>query len=634
MITETQQTPIHSAEQVHVALVVVSDHLHVQVEEEEERVDRLPDDYLVDVVKSCCGQRLFAGFAREQRATLTAELLPMEQCEQIKLREAVTVSAAVKRAADALKASRLCKAAPFQYWAANHSFTSKPRGAGLRECRQGALVNVVGSTDESTRTGSALFTAASTSDTSASAAQTASTEAGEGRGEVEGDDSRAVTGKPVYLLSTRHIVQTWAMYGSLLPVFRGTADVPLLILKATQALFEEFMLWIVTAFAGIHPDAVIRGLGGTHDRFFQVVRRLMMSSDRRSGGTRFTRLLQHAQRELERTDPRKVGPPSNTHVRHHGVVRVRLDRLVRGTIACDALATLASHLLQLEPLLWEQYYTAGDDAFLRVLAELYERGSGRLFAGPGGAKERVVGSVHEVESVRKCCVEGAAISNLDVLRSRVLVELRRTSYAGVGLATGRPVWLQALLSELQVFVDELMLCTQTRKLTSASLLEIWTVAVLHIDQVVLAALADTVEPAGKFKGMFTSMVNAAKAEEQREAKKGLSRDGCMQLSSDVAQLVRGIAQAQPVELQGSEVFRLMSVSKWVEGCYHPFAAQQPTVEAQGKMVDAWMLWAATCHRGTVEGKSQCLALFTAMQRLHEVPDSTPWVRRLKEEVLV
>jgi hypothetical protein len=76
--------------------------------------------------------------------------------------------------------------------------------------------------------------------------------------------------KPVYLLSTRHIVHTWAKYGALLPVFKGTADVPLLILQAVQSLFEEFMLWIVTAFAGVNPETVVRGLGGTHDRFFQA----------------------------------------------------------------------------------------------------------------------------------------------------------------------------------------------------------------------------------------------------------------------------------------------------------------------------------------------------------------------------
>lgn len=84
----------------------------------------------------------------------------------------------------------------------------------------------------------------------------------------------------------------------------------------------------------------------------------MMSSDRSSGSNRFTRLLQHAQRELERAEARKPGtaapapaapPPERPAER--GVVGGSLDRLVRGTIACDALATLASHLLQLEPAL-------------------------------------------------------------------------------------------------------------------------------------------------------------------------------------------------------------------------------------------------------------------------------------------
>ena len=39
--------------------------------------ERLPDDYLVDVVKGCCGRRLFEGYAREQRHTLMADLLPV-----------------------------------------------------------------------------------------------------------------------------------------------------------------------------------------------------------------------------------------------------------------------------------------------------------------------------------------------------------------------------------------------------------------------------------------------------------------------------------------------------------------------------------------------------------------------------
>jgi hypothetical protein len=39
--------------------------------------DRLPDDYLRDVVTAVCGQRLLPGFAREQRAALVTELLPV-----------------------------------------------------------------------------------------------------------------------------------------------------------------------------------------------------------------------------------------------------------------------------------------------------------------------------------------------------------------------------------------------------------------------------------------------------------------------------------------------------------------------------------------------------------------------------
>ena len=37
-----------------------------------------------------------------------------------------------------------------------------------------------------------------------------------------------------------------------------------------QNLFEEYMLWIVTCFANVTPESVVRGAGGTHDRFYQV----------------------------------------------------------------------------------------------------------------------------------------------------------------------------------------------------------------------------------------------------------------------------------------------------------------------------------------------------------------------------
>lgn len=222
---------------------------------------------------------------------------------------------------------------------------------------------------------------------------------------------------------------------------------------------------------------------------------------------------------------------------------------------------------------------------------------------------------------------------------------------------------------------------------------------LHVDQVVLQGLADCVAPAGKLNRFMASMVNAAKAAEQRTAKRGLTSEGCMQLATDVSQLVRSVAAAQPTELGSADVFRLMTVPKWVEvrllqfslmsrGCapvrwnehaapvltthtrrlgscspetgavvhhyrrqvelcrgdahcqcviddnwrcvqavHHPFAGEQ-----QDRMEETWMAWAATCHRGTPEGKAQCLALFTSLQKLHEVPDSG-WVRTIKDEVL-
>ena len=102
------------------------------------------------------------------------------------------------------------------------------------------------------------------------------------------------------------------------------------------------------------------GASGRYARWLQVVKRLMLSSDRSSGSDRFARLLHHHQRELERTDPknRAAAGGSATMARapvaeplERGVVGGNLDRLVRGTIACDSLATLASHLLQLEPVL-------------------------------------------------------------------------------------------------------------------------------------------------------------------------------------------------------------------------------------------------------------------------------------------
>jgi hypothetical protein len=51
-----------------------------QPDDMEEGEERLPDDYLVDVVRSTCGQRLFEGFARQQRMTLMTDLLPVHFC--------------------------------------------------------------------------------------------------------------------------------------------------------------------------------------------------------------------------------------------------------------------------------------------------------------------------------------------------------------------------------------------------------------------------------------------------------------------------------------------------------------------------------------------------------------------------
>lgn len=72
---------------------------------------------------------------------------------------------------------------------------------------------------------------------------------------------------------------------------------------------------------------------------------------------------------------------------------------------------------------------------------------------------------------------------------------------------------------------------------------------------------------------------------------------------------------------------------WVQGCHNELVAAQPTDAAQQAMISQWMSWAATCHGGTDEGKAQCLALFTALQKLKNVPDSCPWIRELKAEVL-
>ena len=96
-------------------------------------------------------------------------------------------------------------------------------------------------------------------------------------------------------------------------------------------------------------------------------------------------------------------------------------------------------------------------------------------------------------------------------------------------------------------------------------MQIWTLAVLHVDQLVLSGLATCVEPEGKFKGLMSSMVNARKAADgTKRGRRGLSHDGGLQLAADVAQLVRCIAAAQPGEVGGTEVYKLMTVPKWAE----------------------------------------------------------------------
>ena len=86
-----------------------------------------------------------------------------------------------------------------------------------------------------------------------------------------------------------------------------------------------------------------------------------------------------------------------------------------------------------------------------------------------------------------------------------------------------------------------------------------------MDQVALQGLAECVTPEGKFKGFMASMANAAKSSDTRGAKRGLSHDGCMQLTSDVSQLVRCVAAAQPRELSNTDAFRLMTVQKMGRG---------------------------------------------------------------------
>ena len=73
--------------------------------------------------------------------------------------------------------------------------------------------------------------------------------------------------------------------------------------------------------------------------------------------------------------------------------------------------------------------------------------------------------------------------------------------------------------------------------------------------------------------------------------------------------------------------------KHVQAVHHPFVARQPSQAEQDSMVSVWTSWAATCQRGTPEGKAQCLSMFASLQKLHEVPDAG-WVRMIKDEVLV
>lgn len=105
--------------------------------------------------------------------------------------------------------------------------------------------------------------------------------------------------------------------------------------------------------------------------------------------------------------------------------------------------------------------------------------------------------------------------------------------------------------------------------------QIWLVAVLHIDKVVLVGLADCVSPGGKMKGLMASMVNATKTPQKRVAKKGLSTDGCMQLTAEVGHLVRLLAQAQPEGTGTLDVLSLMSVPQWAEVRLQAEAAENP-----------------------------------------------------------
>lgn len=165
-------------------------------------------------------------------------------------------------------------------------------------------------------------------------------------------------GQRVFLQSTRHIVRTWAAYGALLPIFKSTSDVPVHITRAVQSLFEEFMLWTVVTFAGVTAAGVVRGVNGKDDRFFRVVWSLMLRSDRASRTRRYGQQLQAASAAADKLRGDGKGADGAAGAGAGGEAQESvglgggtLDRLVRGTIACDALATLSQDLLELEPVL-------------------------------------------------------------------------------------------------------------------------------------------------------------------------------------------------------------------------------------------------------------------------------------------
>ena len=122
----------------------------------------------------------------------------------------------------------------------------------------------------------------------------------------------------------------------------------------------------------------------------------------------------------------------------------------------------------------ETYAPPGDQDMLRVLAELYASGSGAAFPRRDGkGTERVHGCVHEVEAVRRRCIEGSVIHNLQRLEGSVQSNLRGKTYAAAGLQdASRVEWLQSLQADLNAFVQALVCCTDTRRLSPDSLQEV------------------------------------------------------------------------------------------------------------------------------------------------------------------